>query len=88
MKVTVEIDCTPTEARQFLGLPNVEPIQAAVMDKLEEKMLKEMERFSPDALMKNWMSLIPQNAERLQEMFLNLTMQGLGRSAGETRRSE
>jgi hypothetical protein len=31
MKVTVEIDCTPAEARQFFGLPNVEPMQAAMM---------------------------------------------------------
>ena len=35
MKVNIEIDCTPVEARQFFGLPNVEPIQAAVMQQLE-----------------------------------------------------
>ena len=34
MKVTVEIDCTPDEARQFMGLPDVKPLQAAVMAKL------------------------------------------------------
>ena len=38
MKVTIEIDCTPIEARQFLGLPNVEPMQAAVMQQLEKRM--------------------------------------------------
>lgn len=26
MKVTVDIDCTPAEARAFLGLPDVTPI--------------------------------------------------------------
>ena len=26
MKVTVDVDCTPTEARAFLGLPDVTPI--------------------------------------------------------------
>lgn len=26
MKITVDIDCTPTEARAFLGLPDVTPI--------------------------------------------------------------
>ncbi len=30
MKVTIEIDCTPIEARQFMGLPDVQPMQAAV----------------------------------------------------------
>lgn len=26
MKVTVDVDCTPAEARNFLGLPDVTPI--------------------------------------------------------------
>lgn len=26
MKVTVDVDCTPAEARSFLGLPDVTPI--------------------------------------------------------------
>ncbi len=34
MKVTIEIDCTPIEAREFLGLPDVRPMQSAMMDKL------------------------------------------------------
>ncbi|MFY9972047.1 MAG: DUF6489 family protein, partial [Roseiarcus sp.] len=27
MKITVDVDCTPLEARQFMGLPDVEPMQ-------------------------------------------------------------
>ena len=30
MKVTIEVDCTPLEARQFMGLPDVQPIQAII----------------------------------------------------------
>ena len=65
MKVTMEIDCTPAEARLFFGLPNVEPMQDAVMAQLEKRMLTEMDRFSPEGIMKSWLSLFPQNAERL-----------------------
>ena len=39
MKVNIEIDCTPLEARQFFGLPDVSPMQIAVMDKLQQQML-------------------------------------------------
>jgi len=39
MKVKVEIDCTPLEARQFIGLPDVVPMQTAVMDKLQQQMM-------------------------------------------------
>ncbi len=83
MKVTVEVDCTPLEARQFLGLPNLEPMQDAVMAQIEKKMLAEMERFSPESVMKTWFSLLPQNAERVQEMFANLMQGGRRRERKE-----
>ena len=72
MKITVEVDCTPLEARKFLGLPDVEPLQASMMAKLEERISEEMNRFSPEALMKSWFSFFPQNAEWVQKMFENV----------------
>ena len=39
MKVNVEVDCTPLEARQFFGLPDVQPMQTAVMDKMQQQMM-------------------------------------------------
>ena len=81
MKITVEIDCTPIEARKFFGLPDVEPLQASMMAKLEERISEEMNRFSPEALMKSWFSLVPQNAEWVQKMFENVV-------GGTSRRSE
>ena len=65
MKTTITIECTPAEARSFLGLPDVEPIQAAVMGQLQERMLSEMDRFSPESLLNQWVSAFPQNAERI-----------------------
>jgi Family of unknown function (DUF6489) len=50
MKVNVEIDCTPLEARQFIGLPDVVPMQTAVMDKLQQQMTSNVEKMiSPAA---------------------------------------
>ena len=69
MKVTIEIDCTPIEARQFFGLPNVEPMQAAVMQELEKRMLADVERFSPEGLLKSWLSTGPQGTEQIQDFF-------------------
>ncbi|MHB2209666.1 DUF6489 family protein [Methylobacterium sp. CM6257] len=81
MKVTVDIDCTPEEVRTFLGLPDVQPMQAAVMAELERRMLAEMDRFSPEAVMKSWMSLVPQTPEQLQEAFTRIFQQGFGSTA-------
>jgi len=72
MKVNIEIDCTPVEARQFFGLPNVEPMQAAVMQQLEKRMLADIDRLSPEALMKNWLPLVPQGAEQMQAFFRSI----------------
>jgi hypothetical protein len=69
MKINVEVDCTPTEARQFFGLPNVEPMQTAVLAQLEKKMLSEIDNFSPETVMKSWLAMIPANAEMMQELF-------------------
>jgi Family of unknown function (DUF6489) len=47
MKITVKVDCTRLEARKFLGLLDVEPLQASMMAKLEKRISEEMNRFSP-----------------------------------------
>jgi hypothetical protein len=52
MKLTIDIDCTPDEARRFLGLPDVAPMQAAVMAKLQERVLGAIDAASPEALLK------------------------------------
>ena len=69
MKVTIEIDCTPDEARQFFGLPDVKPMQAALMAKMEAQMLEAADRFSPDAVLRTWMSLGPQGVDTFRDAF-------------------
>ena len=69
MKVTIEIDFTPIEARQFFGLPNVEHLQAKMMARVEQGMAEAIERFSPGALMGSWLSALSQSSEWMQKMF-------------------
>ena len=67
MKITVNIDCTPLEARQFMGLPDVEPMQKAAMAEIEKRMKIELERFSPETLFKLWFPIAGMNAEWIQD---------------------
>lgn len=67
MKINLEIDCTPEEARRFLGLPDLEPLQAAVMGKLQQQMLDAVSALSPEALLRQWVPLMPQTPERMRE---------------------
>lgn len=76
MKVNIEIDCTPLEARQFFGLPDLTPMQTAVMDKLQQQMTSNIEKMAPEALMQSWLNFDPKLTERFQDMFV--AMAGLG----------
>jgi len=68
MKIKVEIDCTPQEARSFFGLPDLEPIHEAMADQMKERMEAAAAAMEPEALMKAWM---PGGAgyDQMQEMF-------------------
>ena len=68
MKINVEIDCTPEEFRQCFGLPDLRPIQEAVLGAMQKQMLDAVARTSPDALLRSWMPLFPQTPEQMQQI--------------------
>ena len=54
MKVSIDVDCTPEEARRFLGLPDLAPVHAAYVDKMKKAV---GEGVTPEALgdmIKSW----------------------------------
>jgi len=56
MKVNIEIDCEPAEARAFLGLPNVEPLNDHLVAEMQKRMDANLSAMQPDELMKSWTS--------------------------------
>jgi len=68
MKITIDIDCTPEEARAFLGLPDVAPLQAEMMKELQERMLKTLAGMDAETLMRTWFSSGTQ-MEQMQRAF-------------------
>ena len=69
MKIKFDIDCTPEEARAFLGLPDVAPMQRALLEEIGERINAGLEAMDPEALMKTWMPLGVQGLEQAQKMF-------------------
>ena len=69
MKVTIEVDCSPEEARKFFGLPDVERMQKKIMDEVERRTLAEMDRVSPESLLNKWFSMSSTNPAQMQEAF-------------------
>jgi hypothetical protein len=52
MQVTVDIDCTPEEARVFLGLPDVKPMQERLMREMQESLTASLKMMEPEAMLK------------------------------------
>jgi hypothetical protein len=80
MKMTVNVDCTADEARQFLGLPDLKPMQEAVLAKIEQQMLAAVDTSSPEAMLRAWMPFVPQSAEQLQALMANFYKSAFGKS--------
>jgi hypothetical protein len=76
MKVTIDIDCTPEEARRFMGLPDLTPVHDAYVEKLKAAVA---EGATPELFadtMKSW--------EPMSEAGLSMWRQMLeGMSAGQ-----
>jgi Family of unknown function (DUF6489) len=56
MKVNIEIECEPAEARAFLGLPNVEPLNDHLVAEMKSRMDANLSAMQPEELLKNWTS--------------------------------
>ena len=63
MKITMEVDCTPDEARRFFGLPDVTPLQEEAMAVLRKRVAEAAAATAPDALTRLWMPFLPQVPE-------------------------
>ncbi len=80
MKIQVDIDVTPEEARRFLGLPDLEPMQQALLQDIQERLQKNVSMLDPETLLKSWFSLAPQGLERMQKIFGGFTGAGASRA--------
>ena len=69
MKMNVEVDCTPEEARRFMGLPDLTPVH----DKYVASMMETMDKgVSPDmleAMMKSWAPMGEAGMRMWRDMF-------------------
>lgn len=54
MKITVDVDCTPEEARRFMGLPDMAPVHDVYLDRLKQVVNAGIASGAIDTLAKNW----------------------------------
>lgn len=77
MKVKVEVECTPLEARAFLGLPDVTPLNERLVEEMRSRLDANMALLQPDELMKSWMAFGGQAQEQFRRLMTAAAGAGL-----------
>jgi hypothetical protein len=81
MKVTVDVDCTPEEARRFLGLPDLTPVHDVYIEKMKETMEEGITADSIETLMKSWGPMSEAGLSMWTRFFEQIS--GAGSSSGK-----
>jgi hypothetical protein len=68
MKAKLEVDCTPAEARAFLGLPDVSVLNEHMVQEMKSRLDANMAMVAPEELMRNWMVLGGQASEQFMKL--------------------
>ena len=69
MKITMHIECTLEEARQYLGLPDVTSLQEEMVEGLGVKMRESLVATDPETPLKTGMSGMGGGFEQMQKQF-------------------
>jgi len=51
MKISIDVDCTPEEARSFLGLPDLSSVHAVYLDKMKQAIEQSV---TPETVVRDW----------------------------------
>ncbi len=78
MKMNIQIDMTPDEARKFLGLPDVSKVQDRMMAEVEKRMKAAIDVNDPEGMMRAWMPLGGQGFEQFQRFLFDSARRAAG----------
>ena len=69
MKINIDIDCSPEEARRFFGMPDVGKINDTVVETVQARMQEALETMDGETLLRDWMSSGTQAWQSMQSAF-------------------
>ena len=68
MKLKIEVECTPVEARAFLGLPDVTSLNAHLVEEMKHRIDQNIAMLQPEELIRSWMALGGQATEQFRKL--------------------
>ena len=89
MDVTINLNLTPAEARQLMGLPDVQRSQDAALAKMQDRVMAQAETFSADGLLDAWFGGKANAAmDAFRDVLGGALSQGLPRGMGASKGKE
>lgn len=73
MKFTVNVECSPEEARRFIGLPDVSPMNEMLVAEMSKRMEQNMAFMNPETMMSAWMSVGTQAQDAFVKLMTSTT---------------
>jgi hypothetical protein len=66
--MTINVECSPEEARRFMGLPDVTPLNEMIVSEMSKRVSDNMAMMSPDAMLRSWMAFGGQASDTFLKM--------------------
>jgi Family of unknown function (DUF6489) len=67
VKIKLDIDCTADEARRFLGLPDVQPMQEELLKQVQERISANIKAMDAKAMIDAWLPAAVRGFEQFQQ---------------------
>lgn len=78
MKVNIELDMTPEEARRLMGLPDLTRLQDKMLAEMEKRMKAALDTSDPQAMLRAWMPMGGQGFEEFQRLLWDSAKRAAG----------
>lgn len=71
MKITFDIDCSPEEARAFLGLPDLAPLHEAYVGKMQSLVTEGIGPADFERMTRSWLPGVSEGLETWRQAIFN-----------------
>ena len=78
MKINIEIDMTPEEARTVIGLPDLAPMQEELMGQISDQIKRNVAYVDPELLVKSVLPVGVEGIDRLQKLLWGVARSAVG----------
>lgn len=88
VKISVDVDITPAEMRDLMGLPDVSGLHEDMMERIRKSMMAGEEGYDPLSLFRPYMSSSMAGFEGFQKLMSAAFGMSAGNSAGKSARRD